>query len=176
MKKHDNLRDLLGITQEDLAALLKISRTQLSMYEIGKRELPSTAIIQLADMLRYLQEDASKSADTTSLLKEQAIQKENTLEELKKENQYKQLVLKRKLNALEKKYKANFSAFQLTKYLEKHDTENGKLESHLLKTIERKALAELNKNGLAMITKYKIEKEVLQAEEKIILQFLKKEK
>jgi hypothetical protein len=59
--------------------------------------------------------------------------------------------------------------------LEKQDTENGKLESHLLKTIERKALAELNKNGLAMITKYKIEKEVLQAEEKIILQFLKKE-
>jgi transcriptional regulator with XRE-family HTH domain len=173
MKKHDNIRDLLGITQEDLAALLKISRTQLSMYEIGKRELPSTAIIQLADMLRYLQQDAFKSADTTSLLKAQAIQKEKALEEMRKENHFKQLVLEKKLNALEKKYKANFSAFQLTKYLEKQDTENGKLESDLLKTIERKALAELNKNGLAMITKYKIEKEVLQAEEKIILQFLK---
>lgn len=173
MKKHDNIRDLLGITQEDLAALLKISRTQLSMYEIGKRELPSTAIIQLADMLRYLQEDASKSADTTSLLKEQAIQKEKALEEMRKENHFKQLVLEKKLNVLEKKHKANFSAFQLTKYLEKQDTENGKLESQLLKTIERKAFAELNKNGLAMITKYKIEKEVLQAEEKIILQFLK---
>jgi transcriptional regulator with XRE-family HTH domain len=175
MKKHDNIRDLLGITQEDLAALLKISRTQLSMYEIGKRELPSTAIIQLAEMLRYLQEDASKSTDTTSLLKEQAIQKEKAFEEMRKENHFKQLVLEKKLNVLEKKYKANFSAFQLTKYLEKQDTENGKLESLLLKTIERKALAELNKNGLAMITKYKIEKEVLQAEEKIILQFLKKE-
>lgn len=173
MKKHDNIRDLLGITQEDLAALLKISRTQLSMYEIGKRELPSTAIIQLADMLRYLQEDASKSADTTSLLKEQAIQKEKAFEEMRKENHFKQLVVEKKLNVLEKKYKANLSAFQLMKYLEKQDTENGKLESHLLKTIERKALAELNKNGLAMITKYKIEKEVLQAEEKIILQFLK---
>jgi transcriptional regulator with XRE-family HTH domain len=173
MRKYDNIRDLLGITQEDLAALLKISRTQLSMYEIGKRELPSTAIIQLAEMLRYLQEDASKSADTTSLLKEQAIQKEKALEEMRKENHFKQLVLEKKLNVLEKKYKANFSAFQLTKYLEKQDTENGKLESQLLKTIERKASAELNKNGIAMITKYKIEKEVLQAEEKIILQFLK---
>lgn len=173
MKKNENIRDLLGITQEDLAALLKISRTQLSMYEIGKRELPSTAIIQLSDMLRYLQEDASKSADTTSLLKEQAIQKEKALEEMRKENHFKQLVLEKKLNVLEKKYKANFSAFQLTKYLEKQDTENGKLESQLLKTIERKAFAELNKIGLAMITKYKIEKEVLQAEEKIILQFLK---
>ncbi len=45
----------------------------------------------------------------------------------------------------------------------------------MAKIIERKALAELNKNGLAMITKYKIEKEVLQAEEKIILQFMKNE-
>ena len=173
MKKHDNIRDLLGITQEDLAALLKISRAQLSMYEIGKRELPSTAIIQLADILRYLQEDAPKSADTTSLLKEQAIQKGKALEEMRKENHFKQLVVEKKLNILEKKYKANLSAFQLTKYLEKQDTENGKLESHLLKTIERKALAELNKNGLAIITKYKIEKEVLEAEEKIILQFMK---
>jgi transcriptional regulator with XRE-family HTH domain len=173
MKKYDNIREILGITQEDLAAILKITRTQLSMYEIGKRELPSSAMIQLAEILRYLKEDASKSAETTSLLKVQAIQKEETLEEMRKENHFKQLVLEKKLNVLEKKYKANFSAFQLTKYLEKQDTENGKLESHLLKTIERKALAELNKNGLAMITKCKIEKEVLQAEEKIILQFLK---
>jgi transcriptional regulator with XRE-family HTH domain len=173
MKKYDNIREILGITQEDLAAILKITRTQLSMYEIGKRELPSSAMIQLAEILRYLKEDASKSAETTSLLKVQAIQKEETLEEMRKENHFKQLVLEKKLNVLEKKYKANFSAFQLTKYLEKQDTENGKLESQLLKTIERKALAELNKNGLAMITKYKIEKEVLLAEEKIILQFLK---
>jgi DNA-binding transcriptional regulator YiaG len=173
MKKHDNIRDLLGITQEDLAALLKISRTQLSMYEIGKRELPTAAVLKLADMLRYLQEDAFKSADTTSLLKAQATQKEKALEEMRKENHFKQLVVEKKLNVLEKKYKANFSAFQLTKYLEKQDTENGKLESHLLKTIEKKANAELNKNGLGLITKYKIEKEVLQAEEKIILQFLK---
>lgn len=176
MKKKENIRDTFGISQENLAKLLKVSRSQLAMYETNKRELPSTAIIQLADMFRYLQEDASKSADTTSLLKEQAIQKEKALEEMRKENHFKQLVLEKKLNVLEKKYKANLSAFQLTKYLEKQDTENGKLESHLLKTIERKALAELNKNGLAMITKYKIEKEVLQAEEKIIVQFLKKEK
>lgn len=173
MRKRENIRDAFGISQEELAIVLKITRSQLAMFETGKRELPSTAIIQLADMLRYLQEDASKSADTTSLLKAQAIQKGKALEEMRKENHFKQLVLEKKLNALEKKYKANLSAFQLMKYMEKQDTKNGKLESHLLKTIERKALAELNKNGLAIITKYKIEKEVLEAEEKIILQFMK---
>ena len=173
MRKRENIRDAFGISQEELAIVLKITRSQLAMFETGKRELPSTAIIQLADMLRYLQEDASKSADTTSLLKAQEIQKGKALEEMRKENHFKQLVLEKKLNALEKKYKANLAAFQLMKYMKKQDTKNGKLESHLLKTIERKALAELNKNGLAIITKYKIEKEVLEAEEKIILQFMK---
>ncbi len=175
MRKKENIRDAFGISQEELAIILKITRSQLAMFETGKRELPSTAIIQLAEMLRYLKEDASKSADTTSLLKAQTIQKEKTLEELKKENHFKQLVVEKKLNVLEKKHNASLSAFQLMKYLEKQDSKNGKLESHFLKNIEKKSLAELNKNGLAMITKCKIEKEVLEAEEKILLQFMKNE-
>ena len=61
MRKRENIRDAFGISQEELAIVLKITRSQLAMFETGKRELPSTAIIQLAEMLRYLQEDASKS-------------------------------------------------------------------------------------------------------------------
>ena len=175
MRKRENIRDAFGISQEELAIVLKITRSQLAMFETGKRELPSTAIIQLAEMLRYLQEDASKSTETISLLKEQEIQKGKALEEMRKENHFKQLVLEKKLNALEKKYKANLMAFQLINYFEQQNTENYELGKEMAKIIERKALAELNKNGLVMITKYKIEKEVLQAEEKIILQFLKNE-
>lgn len=175
MKKRENIRDAFGISQEDLAIVLKVSRSQLAMFETGKRQLPSTALLQLAEILRYLQEDASKSADTTSLLKAQAIQKEKALEHLVKENHYKQFALEKKLNVLEKKYNASLSAFQLMKYLEKQDVKKEEFEKLMAKIIERKALADLEKNGLAMLTKYKIEKEVLQAEEKIILQFLKNE-
>ena len=175
MKKRENIRDAFGISQEDLAIVLKVSRSQLAMFETGKRQLPSTALLQLAEILRYLQEDASKSADTTSLLKAQAIQKEKALEHLVKENHYKQFALEKKLNVLEKKYNASLSAFQLMKYLEKQDVKKEEFEKLMAKIIERKALADLEKNVLAMLTKYKIEKEVLQAEEKIILQFLKNE-
>ena len=107
MKKRENIRDAFGISQEDLAIVLKVSRSQLAMFETGKRQLPSTALLQLAEILRYLQEDASKSADTTSLLKAQAIQKEKALEHLVKENHYKQFALEKKLNVLEKKYNAS---------------------------------------------------------------------
>ena len=173
MRKRENIRDAFGISQEELAIVLKITRSQLAMFETGKRELPSTAIIQLAEMLRYLQEDASKSTETISLLKEQEIQKGKALEEMRKENHFKQFALEKKLNALEKKYNANLMAFQLINYFEQQNTENYELGKEMAKIIERKALAELNKNGLAIITKYKIEKEVLEAEEKIILQFMK---
>lgn len=41
MKSHNNLRELLGIKQDDLALLLKVTRSQLAMYESGKRDLPA---------------------------------------------------------------------------------------------------------------------------------------
>ncbi len=81
MKKRDNLRNILGITQEDLAVLLKVSRTQLSMYELGKRDLPIAAKIQLVEMFKYIKEDASKSLNTSTLLKALELQKKKTLEQ-----------------------------------------------------------------------------------------------
>lgn len=173
MKKRENIRDVFGIPQEDLAILLKVTRSQLAMFETGKRELPPTAMSQLLEMLRFAQEDNSKLANTISLMNTQALQKKKILENLVKENHYKQFALEKKLNAFEKKYNANLMAFQLINYFEQQNTENYELGKQMAKIIEKKALAELNKNGLAMITKYKIEQEVLQAEEKIILQFLK---
>ena len=175
MKKRENIRNLFGIPQEDLAILLKVTRSQLDMFETGKRELPNAAMSQLFEMLRFAQEDTSKMANTISLMNTQALQKEKALEEMRKENHFKQFALEKKLNALEKKYNANLMAFQLINYFEQQNTENYELGKEMAKIIERKALAELNKNGLGLITKYKIEKEVLQAEEKIILQFMKNE-
>lgn len=173
MKKRENIRELFGIPQEDLAILLKVTRSQLAMFETNKRELPSAAMSQLLEMLRFAQEDTSKLANTISLMNSQELQKKTTLEHLVKENHFKQFALEKKLNVLEKKYNSNLMAIQLINYFEQTDTKNYELGKEMAKTIERKSLAELNKNGLALITKCKIEKEVLQAEEKIILQFMK---
>lgn len=175
MKKRENIRDLFGIPQEDFAILLKVTRSHLAMYETGKRDLPIAAKLQLTEMLRFTQEDTSKLKSTTSLLKEQALQKKKAVEHLIKENHYKQFALEKKLNALEKKYHSNVMAFQLMNYFEKQDIKNNELGKQMAKIIGKKASAQLEKNGLALITKYKIEKEVLQAEEKILLQFLKNE-
>ncbi|MES2864249.1 MAG: helix-turn-helix transcriptional regulator [Bacteroidota bacterium] len=168
MKKRDNLRNILGITQEDLAVLLKVSRTQLSMYELGKRDLPIAAKIQLVEMFKYIKEDASKSLNTSTLLKALELQKKKTLEQLVKENQFRQLQLEKKITAAEKKYKSNLAALQLMEYLGNKDYKKETFTIGFIKVIEAKAASELNKNGLTLLTKYQIEKEVLQAEEKIL--------
>lgn len=169
MKKLDNIRISLGITQEDLALLLKVTRSQLSLYEIGKRDLPVAAKVQLAEMLRYMQENTSKSVANTSLMEIQELQKKKALEQMLKNNQFKQLLLEKKIKAVEKKHATNLAALQLIEYLEKEAKKNKKPDNSLLKMIQTKAVSEFEKNGLALLTKYEIEKEVLQAEEKILL-------
>ncbi len=51
MPKKENIRKLLGLTQEMLAIELQITRSQLSMYELGKRDLQANAKLKLSDML-----------------------------------------------------------------------------------------------------------------------------
>jgi transcriptional regulator with XRE-family HTH domain len=173
MKKRENIRDEFGISQEDLAVLLKINRSQIAMFETGKRDLPGAAMLKLYEMYLFAKEKASELPSTISLMNSQALQKKKALEHMVKENHYKQYALEKKLNVLEKKYNANLTAFQLINYYDKQDTTNYELGKEMGYCLGKIAFNKLEKNGLGLITKYQIEKEVLQAEEKIILQFLK---
>lgn len=55
MKKENPIRHLLGVTQLEAAMLLGITRSQWSMFESGKRDLPLPAQQLLADMLSFVQ-------------------------------------------------------------------------------------------------------------------------
>ncbi len=161
MRKDKTICKQLGIKQEELAMLLNISKGQLAMFETGKRDLPVSAMLQLAPMLQFLQGESLKSG-SAEVLKVQAEQQKKVLEQLLKENQYKQKLLEKKLEIAENKYQSNVVAMQLMKYLEKE----------ALATELTKATAGLEKKGWAVLTKYKIQKVVLQAEEKILLKAL----
>jgi transcriptional regulator with XRE-family HTH domain len=75
MNKKEKIRAILGITQEKLAIELKITRSQLSMYELGKRDLPAVAKLKLAEMTAEVQK--TKTIDTEiSIEKHQIILKD----------------------------------------------------------------------------------------------------
>jgi len=54
MERKSSISSLLGVTQHEMASLLHISRSQWSMYELGKGNLPSAATLLLADLLTHV--------------------------------------------------------------------------------------------------------------------------
>ena len=168
MQKGKTISKLLGIKQEELAMLLKVNKSQLAMYETGKRGLPLTAMQQLAQMLQFIQEESLKLG-SAEVLKVQAEQNKKVLEQLVKENQYKQKLLERKLEIAENKYHSNVAAMQLMRFLETDAKKKEVPADGLIKIIGAKAKSELRKNGWGVVAKFQIQKEVLLAEEKMLL-------
>jgi len=59
-------RKRLGLSQETLAKMLGVSRSHLSMAELGQRYLPPTALIQLARMVRSQESEQTPAAPPLS--------------------------------------------------------------------------------------------------------------
>lgn len=172
MQKKDSIRELLGITQDDLAIILKIGRSQLAMYEIGKRDIPTAAKIKLAEMLTYMNETSTLSVADEPYIKIQDALREKVIAALIEKNKYQQLLIEKKIIALEKKYIANLKAMKLYFFLE---TQSAKNEEELfIKSIATKALKEIKKNGLPMLIQHQIKKEMLQNEEQLLKNYINK--
>ena len=174
MKLH--LNELLGIPLTDIAILLKTTRAQLSMFELGQRDIPTKSKILLTDILQFLQEEKDISENHAAILNEESVQSKIALETLLKRNKYQQFLLDKKYKAAEKKRRKAFTSLKLSEYLEKNvdDSDTFSLDMHRI--IRNGAISNLKKTNQALITELQIKKEVLQAEEKILLEHLKKEK
>ena len=59
MKNKSNIRALTGMSQENLALLLQVSRSQIAMFETGKRNLPIQAMEKLALLLTLSQKEST---------------------------------------------------------------------------------------------------------------------
>lgn len=114
MKKDHAISTYLGITQLELAMLLGVSRSQFSMFELGKRDLPLHAMQLLGEMLTYIQspEVAAKSA-----LPDKPKASLPQLERLQRKNHYQQLLTERKIATATKKLQAQARLLQLSAFL-----------------------------------------------------------
>jgi transcriptional regulator with XRE-family HTH domain len=172
MKNNNHFRALLGVKQEDLALLLKVTRSQLAMYESGKRDLPVAAKLQLAEMLQHTQETQKHNVQNVTQFKNQEDAKKRVVAELVLLNQHNQLSLEKKIQVLQKKQEANFAKIRMAGYLEHQDSKKDTLEHHLLKSIGAKAQTDLEQKGWSILFQYQIQKEVLEAEAKLLDNYL----
>lgn len=154
MKLTQLLRNQLGLSQEMMAIYLAIPKSQLSMYEAGKRELPTTTLTKLAELAVFFDQNKGSEAQPTGVQNDQE-QKLNKfiavqIEDLK----YKKLKELRLLDTIQKKYKQNGVLYQWAQHLQESN-------STLAAVLMQQATQGMEQNGLVSQTKQKLKLETI---------------
>ena len=168
----NNISTAVGLKQQELAQLLQVSRSQLSLYELGKRSLPVHAMEKLAAILAYMQKGKAKSEVKKSI----PVEKQNFLKKLLLKNNHQQLIVDRKIKALEKKQKAFTTSKKLIAYLLKNLSKMKKNELAVLKSIEVKSKKQEIENYATLLFQLELKKKVLVFEEKVLQKKLQSKK
>jgi DNA-binding XRE family transcriptional regulator len=164
MKKTTSLRSILGISQDDLALLLKVSRTTIGMSESSNRALPQAATQLLAEMIQYMCDASSKA----SCVAEQYLQKLKVVERMQKENDYLQQATTRKIKYVEEKCADYLKALKLVEFLSQRYSTKESEEAAILRTIARKASQGLKFQGFEKLFKLKLQLDLLVLEKLLL--------
>jgi len=159
----NSISSSLGLKQQELAQLLQVSRSQLSLYELGKRSLPLLAMEKLATLLTHSKKEAVKNETKNNIVEEQIFLKKLVLK-----NNHQQLLVERKIKALEKKQNALTTSKKIIAHLLKDESTLKKSELAILKTIEIKTKNQVIQNYANSLLQLNIKKEVLAFEEKLL--------
>ena len=121
MKTTEVFRNQLGLSQEMMAFHLRVKRSQLSMYELGKRELPTIALVKLAEISVFLNQNKIIDEQGTELQTEQEQQLKKFLELQIRDLEYKKLKEQRLLENIQKKYQQNVTLHAFALHLRKNN-------------------------------------------------------
>jgi transcriptional regulator with XRE-family HTH domain len=174
MEKQINIRDLFGLTQPEMAMLLKISRARYSMFESGKRSLPLEAELRLANMLKQAKTIAAENHKKLPHAGPQLDKARKMLEASIMENEYRRHTVARSIAALERRYDAHSKALQLIGLLTSEaEFKTGK-EPELLGIIESTAKKGVEDNSLPKLVKQRVRLSTLQHEASALKEELQK--
>lgn len=118
MRKGASICKQLGIKQEELAMLLKISKGQLAMFEIGKRDIPLTAKKQLTELLMGVQANKLKTVTPHPILEEEKKKSHDWLMKELNDLEFKELQLERTIKKTQAVRDEALKALEVVKFLE----------------------------------------------------------
>lgn len=170
MIEKDTFKKILGLTQEEIAILLGISRGQWSMYDCGKRELPLAAALEFTKMMEYIRDNSSKNSEKKEFIKEQKVLVQDMLKKEIKKNEYKIDRLNQKIRQAERFYNDGLAALRVVEYLDTQPENERTIGiRHVLKS---KAKTTLRRN-YQLLLKHSFEKETRILRNKAIGKILK---
>ena len=171
MSKTKNIRTHLGITQQQLAMLLGVSRSTLSLYELGKRNLPIEAKIKLTQLL-----EQSQSRDLINKVSFDHLSKDKKLmiEKFIQNNQIGLYQLQKKLVLLQKKKIKNEAHLNLINHLKEVQNSDIKNEKYLFMPFQNEINAKASTKILLSIFKLEIKIKLLLKEQEVLKAILQR--
>ena len=160
MKDRSEIKNILGLTQNEMGMLLGIPRSSWSMFKSGQRDILLPAKVQLANLMEAANKRKKKCKELDSLIK---IEMKNEKLALNQELLTTEVKLKRISKELSKLHQARenlFAAYETAVIL---DSKNLNPTSKLLAdSIKRRVENSLKKYNLASVTALEHKKESLQ--------------
>lgn len=173
MERPATIREILGFTQQELALVLNVDRTQIAKYELGKRDLPIAARYLLAELLQVAQSQ-ELSAKPLPEIERQASRKQQLLEKMLKESVYQLELLVRKMTTLERKHEANIKALRLVDHLTNQMADRHPAQTAAINAIGKKAAQRLESDDANTLFQYKLRYELLVSENMLLQAELRK--
>jgi transcriptional regulator with XRE-family HTH domain len=159
-RKSQEIKGLLGFTQDEMAQLLKLHRTTVSRFELGNGHIPRRSNVLLGAMLTYIQSPEA-ATDLPAALEEQETQQAEKLQKLIKENEYQYERLSRKLHKAQATYAYNEKATKLLYFLRERAAELPEVSPDLLQVLENRVKASLQKLGKADVLALELQVDLL---------------
>lgn len=141
----NSFKNTTGLLQEEIALLLGVTRSQWSMYSIGKRGLPVEATLKLHALLQHLQNNDSIKSNRSFLEQENKLS-ENKLRKKLFDLEFKVYLLDKKIKEIDKNRENLFLAKTSIDFLKTQKNTNTLLFALAEKRIERGLVKNSRKN------------------------------
>jgi transcriptional regulator with XRE-family HTH domain len=165
--KKETSRSLLGLTQQEMAILLKVTRSQWSHYERNSRLLPHDAGLRLQEMTRYM---ASPEAQASQKLPEAEYGESKTkpiVEKRLRENEYQLMIIEKKIAGVQQKFEKYANAVRLMEFLNSPEEVKKAAHPEAVPVITTAAIRNLSKSK-SQLDLLQIDQKLLQFEQQLL--------
>lgn len=155
-EKDTHIKSLLGLSQEETAMILNITRMQWAQFTTGRRDIPVTAKLKLAEVLSNIQKNKTNPQEVNKIIEIEKKKAHDWMQQEFKAIKLKEFQLDRKIKKTSEVRKEAFSALEVVAYLE------SKKETSMAKFIKTRAINTLKKYSLQHLQELELKKESLE--------------